>query len=313
VTILSDKKRNSLIDEFFQKRKVYENIKEYNDILDNLEYYSVFLDNLGKNSYEPYISVSIFNDYVPNYDFNSGNPLAPILEFLKTIKKAHVINLASIFDSLRSTLYSIHRTMEVINISDSFALLRKFKDDYLLAIFFSLLGNSNHENSGVSFEKWNEKIDTVFKFAQNSMNDLKSVEAVSFITSNPDIKELDKLIGIKSKFKEMTDLMNKYMHSHGLLFLNNTNPKRHLDSTIDMIKVFNKYLDTIMTYLTCIIIYLNPRLIVPHEYFRNMDTNDSLSEKTHRCTATYLKEFIDDRVQVVEPKLYDFLMKKFYF
>ena len=310
VPILLDNKTNSLIDDLVVNRKKYENIKEYNDVLDNLDYYRHFLHDLIKNSYETYIAVSTFNDYVPDYDFNSGNPLAPLLEYLKTIKKAHVINLANIFDSLRSTLYSISRTIEVMNISDSFALLRKFKDDYLLAIFFSLLGNSNHEDSGIPIEEWNKKMNTVFRFAQNSMSDLKSFETISFITSNSDISELDKLIGIKSKFKEMSGLMNKYMHSHGLLFLNNTNSIKNRDNTIRMMKVFNRYLDTIMSYLTCIIIYLNPRLLVEDEYIIKFKPDNNINVESEKFNADFFREFIDNRVLLVEPKLYEFLKKK---
>lgn len=306
-------KMHSVINEFNIKKNKFEETNEYISLLDSIDYYCSFFGDLIKNCVEPYIAVSTFNDYLPKYDFENSNILEQLLEFLKTIKKMHVINISTMFDSLRSTLFSIYRSIEVLNISDSFALLRKFKDDYLLTILFSLLGNRNHVESGISNDLWISKIDIIFKFAQNSMNNTKTSEVVKFITSVSSIKELDVMIGINSKFKEMTDLMNKFTHSHGLLFINKSNPIRDFDNTINMLKTFSQYLDTIMSYLTCIILYLNPKLVVTDKFILNSNTAETITSCVDKCNLSYLHKFINERVMKVEPGLYNFLSTKICF
>ncbi|MFB7160390.1 hypothetical protein, partial [Lysinibacillus sp. NPDC056232] len=125
----------------------------------------------------------------------------------------HFIMRTELIDSTESTLKSIRTLIDSGNFSDVNVLVRKFRDDLFLYLYFLEVGNRyNHK-------KISKHDNNCFDWMEGKLKDFKLTDILIFLMKN---KEIEKVIN-KYKLRKVWDdigvNLNNFVHANGLSYV----------------------------------------------------------------------------------------------
>ncbi|MBU1092917.1 MAG: hypothetical protein KKH01_00495 [Firmicutes bacterium] len=291
--------------------EIYRTHSEYKELIENIRNYYDFLFCIQENNFHQIVTISMIENIPSLVKINNENYRTLIFEELKNRMNFKHIDLGSIMGNCRTTLYSIFRTVEVVNLADTFTLLRKFKDDMFLFIYFLRLSNMN-EHDVDSIEKlkvWNKHVKNAFDWSSNQMRNVYSKHIISLLLTDPSINKISEEIGLFKYFDGFTKTLNNHAHSNGISFLNKLNPEFILKPSLETFEFINQNLNIIMGYLFSIIFYLSDDYLMDPEYNDLSSIDITPEENLLYKVSPMIQGFIDNVINRIDPKLKTFLVE----
>lgn len=170
-----------------------------------------------------------------------------------------------IFSSLKGTVESIMMLLKSAHINDAFAVLRKYFDETMIAVFYvvyckdQIMANSGKLLYTVQkLKDWRDgkakslKYDAIIKY-------LKRSKSFSGLMSKF-VFERDKGFGMIRSYLNDNMHINRY-----ILMLNNDN-EHHNDKRIQLLNRFHYYLNTIFSFHLASVIFTTPHYLMATDY-----------------------------------------------
>jgi hypothetical protein len=297
--------------EYSKIENTFSKTNEYKNLLENIDYYFELFTNMYygiNNFYSMQIS---FNDVsftnLTEEKFNEEF----FISYLNNIKKTNMLDLSILFNNCKSTLYSFRKCIEVINISDALTLFRKFKDDYLLFIYFVKLGSPNETdyNTIEKLKSWNDYVDDANNWANNRMGNVYYTKVIKFLKTDPKISKLDDETNCFEHITHLTKNLNNFAHSNGISFINNYNPIYNKQETLKLLYYINKELDLVCSYLLTILFTISPHYLMSNDYIDYKDAGQEPPEGSQYWIAPFYQDYIDNKLSNTKSILKQFLIE----
>lgn len=231
-------------------------------------------------------------------------------ELVENIDLLNHLDLRSLVASSVNTLYNVRNCIEISNIPDAMTLLRKFKDDMLLFIYFIRLSSINplEYNSDKKLDKLNKKIMNVIMWTNNSMSDVYYVDAIDLLKTDSNLARLDKETNIFKDFIDITKDLNNYAHSNGWKYVNYINPEIREKEITNLFIELKIKMNKIFSYLFTLIFYLKPIYLMSSDYLDYKDEGMVPPLGSEKWVANIHQEFIDNIINETNSKLKLFLV-----
>lgn len=225
-----------------------------------------------------------FNDYVEDLlellD-ETSNSNYTLLNFRQ---KYFVFNQFT--QSLKQTFSNIKYTLLNGNYSNTFVLLRQFRDDFLLYLVILLVGSNrlNDSQSGPTMDEiLSDPISAILNYQKeiHKQDNQKEREALNkwfqneetkqhlgyrlymdYLSKDKDIKNINNLLDFTSKMKKINETLNGFTHSKGIeYFKSNYTIYYSCEEITALNQEYKKVLLTVLEYLILCLCHINPKLL----------------------------------------------------
>jgi|SRR5690554_1695971 len=300
-------------DIYFEYKKIedtFSNVSECKILLENIDYYFKLFTNMyfGINNF-----YSIQNSFNDNLNMNIGIEefdKESFINYLNNIKDTNMLDLSILFYNCKSTLYSFRKCIEVINISDALTLFRKFKDDFLLFIYFVKLGSPNDSdyNTKEKLKLWNDYYEDANSWANNTMGNVYYSKIIKLLKTEPKIKKLDDETKCFEFIINLTKKLNNFAHSNGRSFINNYNPIYNKQKILKLLNYINEQFNMVCSFLLTILFTISPHYLMSSDYIDYKDAGSEPPEGSQYWIAPYFQEYFDNKLYKSNPSLKKFLI-----
>lgn len=211
-----------------------------------------------------------------------------------------------LIDSTESTLKSICILINLGNFSDVNVLVRKFRDDLFLYLYFLEVGNRYNYKSISKHDK------NCFDWMEGKLKDFKLTDILIFLMKN---KEIEKVIN-KYKLRKVWDdigmNLNNFVHANGLSYVQmnyaNFNPE-FLERILKDIKFKIEYIVSIFVIL---LILIKPYLISASDYLDALDLGIQPEIDSQYFVAPFVQAYLDEHIVKLNPEIKKFIKDNVY-
>lgn len=213
-----------------------------------------------------------------------------------------------IFSSLKGTIESMKMLLESAHINDAFAVLRKYFDEIMIAVFYVVYCKDQiAANSGKllytvqKLKEWRDgnakspKYDAIIKYLKRSksFSDLMS----KFVF------ERDKGFGKIRSYLDDNMHINRY-----ILMLNNDN-ELHNDRRIKLLDRFHNYLNAIFSFHYASVIFTTPHYLMATDYRDCLECDITPPEGSQNWVAPIGQEAFNKFIKPM-PSIAEFLKEE---
>lgn len=254
-------------------------------------------------------------------------------------KSGPIILNTELIDSAVRTLNSIKLCCSIGSFSDANTLIRKYRDDLLLYVYS--LDVINNRKNFIEGDLLNLNTDNVDEFGNtfmdlrlnpkytddeialeawlnNKVNDLpgKLKFRISFenymdrFKQNPDITGILSNYGLANYWEELRNKLNDYVHNNGLNYACHNNTRlldKNLKTLLDNVNTRVSY---ITTFFLILIIMTDATLISSTDMIDHLDMGITPPEGAQYWIASFIQEYIDEKVIPLHPELKAYLKDK---
>lgn len=241
-----------------------------------------------------------------------------------------------LLDNATQTLSSIRLCCSIGSFSDANTLVRKYRDDLLLYVYFLDVIN-NRKNfieedvQNLPQTNVNDIVDSFMnlRFNPNRTDEETALEAwltntvddlpkklkfrISFenymdrFKQNPDIMEILSNYGLANYWEELRGKLNDYMHNNGLNYARHNSTRigdKNLDTLLENINIRVSY---ITTFFLILIIMTDATLISSTDMMDHLDLGLTPPDDCQYWIARFIQEYIDEKVVPLHPELKTYL------
>ncbi|OGO79416.1 MAG: hypothetical protein A2Y23_06175 [Clostridiales bacterium GWB2_37_7] len=232
----------------------------------------------------------------------NGHVIASFIGGKKFILQTELI------DSAVKTLCSIRMCCQYGNISDANTLIRKYRDDMFLLLYFIEVSN----NYSILNEKTTEHEENAVKWIENRLNDLHISTILKYLATNKIVAEVIKKHNLRNVWDAIGTNLNNYVHNNGMYYtlLNYGNfDKKGIDS-------FTK--DTLFKLEYITVVFMVILILIEAPFISSSDYIDALTvgiepeDGSQYNIAPFIQEFINKNIKKVNPELKKFLVDNVY-
>lgn len=223
------------------------------------------------------------------YDFLSDNSIGFVADGLP----GQWVNYQTyVFSSLGRTIDSMHMLLECAHINDAFALLRKYFDEVMIAVFYSAVAKDQVEAhkkkllyTVEKLKNWLEgksqtpKYDNIIKYLERSSSFKELMGKFAF--------EEDKGFGRIRRYLDDNMHINRYR-----LLLNNDN-EIYNSRRVKLLTTFRQCVDAIFAFHFASILYLNGIYMLATDYRDYMDLGEVPHEGSENWPAQQAQIALD--------------------
>lgn len=232
----------------------------------------------------------------------NGHVMAIFIEGKKFILQTELI------DSAVRTLYSIKICSQNGNISDVNTLIRKYRDDIFLFLYFIEVSN----NHSMLDEKTTVHEKNAVKWIENKLDNLHISTILKYLADNKIVAEVIDKHNLRRIWDAIGTNLNNYVHNNGISYtlLN------YGDFDKKGIHSFTKDIILKIEYITVIfmiiLILIKPPYISSSDYVDALTVGIEPEEGSQYNIAPFIQEFINDTIKRVNPELTKFLIDNVY-
>ncbi|MFA7105694.1 MAG: hypothetical protein WC154_00185 [Candidatus Izemoplasmatales bacterium] len=297
-------------DDYEDIKRFYKSKTQYQELLNDLDYYYSLFENMNFFVNNFYIVINSFKSVKTFDKFTEDNILEIFNDYLENTKTTTHLDLGHMLYNSRNTLYSIRNCVEVLNVSDAMTLFRKFKDDLLLFVYFLKLSKASEEeyNTEEKLEKYNAHVKNAFDWSNNKLSDFYSHNAIKYLKKDNKIKKLSKSTSILSDLFKLNEGLNNFAHSNGISYITKYNPVHEVKQMMIFLGYMKRELNKVIATILTITFYLSPGYLASTDYVDYLDAGLTPPKGTQYIVASYLQDYIDNKIFKVNPKLKEFLV-----
>lgn len=232
----------------------------------------------------------------------NGHVITMVTEGKKFILQTELI------DSAVRTLYSIKICSQNGNISDVNTLIRKYRDDIFLFLYFIEASN----NYSMLDEKTTTHEKNAAKWIENKLDSLHISAILKYLADNKIVAEVIDKHNLRKTWDVIGTNLNNYVHNNGISYtlLN----YRYFDKK--GIHRFTQDIILKIEYITVIfmiiLILINPPYISSSDYVDALTVGIEPEDSSQYNIAPFIQEFINDTIKKVNPQLTKFLIDNVY-
>jgi|GEM_PF-353663 len=288
---------------------------------------------LQENDDYSYLIKQIGKNHSFMYDFSflqSGRDLLISLDpsiTKKTSKKTFVVFPNLVLNSSVITLHSILICSEYGHFADVMTLIRKYRDDLFFYLYLKvsdescdllniekdersslvvsdescdLLNKGPYSKTEINIKNWNT----------NSLSNLNISKILEYIGKYPGIKSAVEKYHLKSKFTEIGNRLNNYVHGNGPAFYNRY-PGIY---TKEEIKSFADVAANNLNYITVVFVFLlavcHPISIASTDYEDCMNNGGMPLEGSQFCVAPFVEAYLKNYACLLGDDCISFLKER---
>jgi len=304
-----------------KRYEVYEDIKsfyskkpEYIKSLEKLDYYFSLIENMLEHTNNFLVIINSFKE-VKKYDEITFENVEKIFyEMLDNTKTMTQLNLFDMLFNTKNTLYSIRKCVEVLNISDAMTLLRKLKDDLLLMTYFQKLSDSGEDvyNSIGKLKKYNDHVKNAFDWSRNSLRKFYHYQAINYLKEDEKINRLNDETKVLDGLYDVTKNLNNFAHSNGVSYITRFNPIHNIKQSIIFLNYMCYEIERIFSVIFTLFFYISPKYLSSADYELYMMAGETPPDNCQYIVASYLNDFINDKIEKFDKRLKEFLVNNTY-
>lgn len=262
-------------------------IKEELQVLNEIERrkYIITSSKINSDLESSIIQLTTFLDNLSFLIFSNGN----IISISTGVNKA-IIGTDLISSSIY-TLNSIKAVSKYGSIADSYTLLRKYRDDLFLYLYFLEVDNKFNILSNVT----KKEEENIIKWNNNNLSDLDINEIFKYLGKNKKIFRMIKKYNLRDSWDELGKFLNNFVHSNGIDYV-----KKNYHENIDYkdeFKNLKSYLLEISLISITILILIKPTFIASSDYIDNLDMGIEPENGSQYFIAPFIIEFIDKHLE----------------
>lgn len=247
--------------------------------------YIITSNKINSDLEDSIIQLTTFLDNLSFLIFSNGN----IISISTGVNKA-IIGTDLISSSIY-TLNSIKAVSKYGSIADSYTLLRKYRDDLFLYLYFLEVDNKFNILSNVT----KKEEENIIKWDNNNLRDLNINEIFKYLGKNKKIFHMIKKYNLRNSWDELGNFLNDFVHSNGIDYV-----KRNYHENIDYKDEFknlkSNLLEISLISIT-ILILIKPTFIASSDYIDNLYMGIESENGSQYFIAPFILEFIDKHLE----------------
>lgn len=211
-----------------------------------------------------------------------------------------------LIDSTESTLKSIRILIDYGNFSDANVLIRKFRDDLFLYLYFLEVSN-RYNHKAISKHDNN-----CFDWMEGQLKDFKLTDILIFLMKN---KEVEKVIN-KYKLRKVWDdigmNLNNFVHANGLSYVQMNYANFNSTSIEKILKDVKFKIEYIVSIFVILIILIKPNLIAASDYVDAFDLGVQPKLGSQYFVAPFIQNYLDEHIVNLNPEIKKFIKDNVY-
>jgi len=231
-------------------------------------------------------------------------------------KKTFIFD-TQLIQSAKYTLNSIKLCFEYGSASDANTLIRKFRDDLFFYLYILEVNNNQvvlfDQNRRSEIKSHNRQVDFVIKWFNNELKNFDfNKNIISYLKKNSNIKEVIEKHNLEDAWKKIFKNLNNYVHNNGVSYCE----INYLELEHEVVeKVFTDIVvkvEYITVVFMTLFILIKPHYIMASGYIDYLEIDLEPPIDSQYWVASFIQEFIDEKIAKHNPDLKLFLKEKVY-
>lgn len=254
-----------------------------------------------------YIEHPIFPDIrviMEVYDFLSYNSFG----FMPNGLPGEWVNYETyIFSSLKGTIESIKMLLESAHINDAFAVLRKYFDEIMIAVFYVVYCQDQIK---VNADKLLYTVQKLKDWRDGKAKSPKYDAIIKYLKRSKSFSDLiGKFIFEKDKgFGKIRSYLDDNMHINRYILMLNNDNELHNDRRVNLLNRFHNYLNAIFSFHFASVIFTTPQYLTATYYRDCLDLGETPEEGSQNWVASIAQEAFNKFIKPM-PSIAEFLKK----
>ena len=245
--------------------------------------------------YKEHQVFEVLKDIRDLYEFISQNSFG----FLPTGLPEEWINIDTyISSSMRGTIDAMALLLGDAFINDAFALLRKYFDEVMVSIFYSVYSEDQIDKNSDKFLYTVEKLK---RWTHGKEPSPRYYDTLKYLKRSNRFEALLEMFNFDGEngYKTIRDFLDDNMHLNSYrMFINNDNEIVN-ESRVKLLSLYSNYLKSIFLFHYTSVIYLKPLYIMSTDYRDCMDCGKTPPESSQYWVAPIADKMF---VKYIKPK-----------
>ncbi|MCL2588529.1 MAG: hypothetical protein FWD84_03875 [Oscillospiraceae bacterium] len=263
-----------------------------------------------KNYVELLNKVNSVRQFFENYSFLQFGRNFEILSLLGKKFSSH-----SVLQSIEQTLYSIENCCKIGSLSDTYILLRKYRDDLFFYLYITVVSNEQkmaieeaiQNNECRKDEKREKAVRNIDSWTEDKLNALHISEVLKYVGQSSQLAEAVSRYNLHSSFENIGKKLNDFVHANGVSFYNKLYPQY---SEGEFERVCKDIID-ILNYITTIFVFLSalckPLSIMSHDYVDYLDCGETPPIESEYWVPPFIIEFFQTKAHYLDESCMKYL------
>lgn len=207
----------------------------------------------------------------------------------------------ALLDSSIETLESIKACLGYGSLSDAYTLLRKFRDQSIMFLYFLAIVKRNAYPN----ENYDKHFEYLFDWYNSKIGFIDFDQMFKYLKSDPDVHKIIDKYGLQNNWETLRHKLNDYVHVKGV---DNAyaNYKRNYDLSSGFEKV-DKNLKYLSVYFLSLLLIIDSTMVMSTDYIDHMEMGMTPPEGSQYNIAPSIQEFINQYLKSYDNDLVNFI------
>lgn len=220
-----------------------------------------------------------------------------------------VIQPLPILLSASNTLDSIYYCVKMFNMSDAFILLRRYRDDLFFYLYLEVAKRKKLMSDPLSTSKTDQD-DIIDSWLNGSMKNVDFFKHIlSFIATEPELKNVLIKYDLQQKFRDMGDHLNDYVHANSALHYNRSINHLNKEEIRKITDEFKNIINEANITFVILIYLVNPILVMADDHLDYLEEGMEPPPNSQYQIAPFIKEYIERNSKLLGDDVVNFLIK----
>lgn len=207
----------------------------------------------------------------------------------------------ALLDSSIETLESIKGCLQYGSLSDANALVRKFRDQSLMYLYFLAVVKKNSYPD----ENFDKHFEYLFDWYSSKIGFIDFDQMFKYLKSDPNVLEIIDKYGLQENWKILRHKLNDYVHVKGV-----ENAYANYNMNYDLssgFKKIDKNLKYLSVYFLSLLLIIDSTMVMSTDYIDHMEMGMTPPEGSKYNIAPSIQEFIDQYLKSYDNDLVNFV------
>ncbi|MEF7496543.1 hypothetical protein V4V34_18570 [Lysinibacillus sphaericus] len=218
----------------------------------------------------------------------------------------HFMMRTELIDSTENTLKSIRTLIDYGHFSDVNVLVRKFRDDLFLYLYFLEVGN-RYDNKSISKHENN-----CFDWIEGKLKDFKLTDILIFLMKNKEVEKVINRYNLRKVWDDIGMNLNNFVHANGLSYVRMNYANFNSKSIERILKDIKFKMEYIISIFVILIILIKPNLIAASDYVDALDLGIQPEMGSQYFVAPFIQNYLDEHIVNLNPEIKNFIKDSVY-
>lgn len=211
-----------------------------------------------------------------------------------------------LIESTESTLKSISILLDSGNFSDINVLIRKFRDDLFLYLYFLEVSNR--------FDDTKKSIhdENCFDWMEGKLKKLQFTDILIYLMKNKDLEKVISKYNLRKAWKDIGVNLNNFVHANGISYVRKNYISQDSESVERMLKDIEYKIEYISSIFVVLVILIKPFLISSNDYINYLDMGIPPEVGSQYWVAPFIQTYLDENIVNLNPGIKTFIRENVY-